>query len=232
VWRETNNCTGDGRYGINHVGTAERIARAEYCNVTVPPCNQTSGFCDCDGDGELNKTTEPWFDCGNKTLREKGVLCADYCGTVCKFTFFKGEDCEEGEGNFSIYGAPEGPFAGNYHYETWIKKNKLKEDFYNEWNSVKVNMNGCTIDIFEDKGCLDGTTDQLVTSQTGHKPGQNTTATGASGKFQNLKGMCTKLSHKARCVQATRPCLNPSYDFTTTFFTDGGAIKHGPSTPA
>jgi len=201
------------------------MARAEYCNVTVPPCNQTSGFCDCDGNGELDKTKEPWFDCGNKTLKEKGVLCADYCPTVCRFTFHKDDDCQSDEGAFSIYGAPEGPFLGNYHYETWIKKNKLDQYTYTEWGSVNVNMNGCTIDIFKDMNCLDGSSDQYVTTHTGHIAGNNT--------FMNLKGNCTKLTKPASCVKATRPCLAPKYNFTTTFMADGGAIKHGfTTTPA
>jgi len=223
VWRETNNCSGKGT--INHIATAERIARGEYCNVTIPPCKQTSGFCDCNGDGKLD-ATEPHFDCGNETLKKKGVLCADYCPTVCKFTFYSTDDCSKDGSNytFSMYGAPSGSFVGNYHYELFLKKNGFPSDAYKMWKSIKVNMNGCTLDVFSDKNCQDGNSDQYVSSFTGDM----------SGSFMNTGGNCTKLNIEPQCVQGNRPCLLPkgskhhnlTYDFTTTFMTDGGAIKH------
>jgi len=173
----------------------------------------------------VKDASEPGFDCGNKTLAEKGVLCADYCPTVCHFTFHSNNDCSPGdEYAFSIYGAPKGSFYGNYHYETWLKQNNFPKNTNTKWKSVHVNMNGCTLDIFADINCEDGEQDQFVSTFTG-----NTEDMG-NKTFMNTKGNCSKLEHPAYCVKATRPCLAPEYNFTTTFMTDGGAIKHNDET--
>jgi hypothetical protein len=205
VWRETNNCSGKG--SVNHKATAERIARGEYCNVTVPPCEQTSGFCDCDGDGSL-ANDEPWFDCGNETLKNKGILCAEYCPKVCKYTFYSTDDCVGPDTyKFSLYGAPVGNIEDMYHYRQWVKKMNISKDANLKWKSVHVNTNGCSIDVFADKNCKDGANDFYASTFRANE----------TGAYNDPNGMCNNLtSHAAVCVKGTRPCIHPEYNFTTT----------------
>lgn len=206
MWRETNNCSGKGKYGINHRATQLRIARGEVCNVTVPPCNQTSGFCDCNGDGSLDND-EPWFDCGNKTLRTKGVLCADYCPTVCKFTFYSSDTCDGTDKySFSLYGAPIGDITSMWHYHKWYKTHNLSSDSYKKWNAVQVNAHGCSLDVFPDSACADGSHDQFITAESVASYHGN-----GSVDFSKLGGNCTPLHENLhpRCIFANKPCIHP-----------------------
>lgn len=182
-----------------------RIEKGDVCNVTVGPCNQTSGFCDCNGDGILG-IGEPSFDCGNPELREKGVLCADYCqNTVCTFTFYSSENCEGPDDyKFKLYGAPVGDITSGWHYHQWYKSKNLSSDAYMKWNAVHVNLHGCTLDIFPDALCEDGDHDQFITSES-----LVTYHGNRSANFSKVGGNCSQLDLHPRCVYANKPCLHP-----------------------
>lgn len=151
---------------------------------------------------------EPWFDCGNLTLKNKGVLCAEYCPKVCKYTFYSTDDCTGPDTyKFSLYGAPVGNIEDMYHYRQWVKKMNISKDANTEWRSVHVNTNGCSIDVFADKNCKDGANDFYASTFRANE----------TGAYNDPNGMCNNLtSHKAVCVKGTRPCIHPEYNFTTT----------------
>lgn len=182
-----------------------RKERGDVCNVTVGPCNQTSGFCDCNGDGVLNYG-EPSFDCGDPELKTKGVMCATYCqDTVCKFTFYSTDTCDTPDDyKFSIYGAPVGDITSMWLYHHWYKSNNLSFDAYMKWNAVHVNLHGCSLDVFPDSLCEDGDHDQFITTES-----LATYHGNRSVNFSKVGGNCTPLAMHPRCVYANKPCLHP-----------------------
>lgn len=197
MWRETKNCSGRGLVDIP--ATKARIDRGEYCNVSIN-CNHTSGFCDCNGNGELDESEgEPWFDCGNSSLYgpgREGVLCADYCPKVCRFDFYLGTDCNgevNGAGSsFTLYGGPQGDVTKMWAYvkKEWNTTNNFNSDTYTKWKSIRIKgSKGCSIDMFNDSSCADGGTDQFETLKT------------------TEEGMCKNLTVQPHCVAATKPCL-------------------------
>jgi len=187
----------------------------EYCAVSQ--CNDTSGFCDCNGNGKLDQNlnetgyplgfNETGFDCNDFKLAVYGVNCAEYCPTVCNFTFYSNEECNQESGPdpyiFSIYGDTSGTVNKMKSFQDRAKTNKdFKKHAIEKWTHVNVNIYGCKLDIFSDNdGKNENNDDQTVTIATGDE----------DKKWRvNGSGACTKLKKKnfVHSVRATKPCLD------------------------
>lgn len=154
----------------------------------------------------MDKGNETGFDCNDFKLARYGVNCAEYCPTVCNFTFYSNKDCTQASGPdpyiFSTYGDTSGTVSKMKSFLDRAKTNKdFKENAIKEWKYVKVNLHGCKVNIFsDDEGKNINNDDGIYTGAT-----DKTFRGNESGKCSPLK---VKAGGYVRFIRATIPCMD------------------------
>lgn len=161
LWRETSECRANGSI-LPH-------AHKKSCKDEVGKCNYVSGFCDCNGNSILDGD-ETGFDCGD--LKYKYIQCKDYCPNVCVFKIHTNEYCNSSN--------PREYYQDNE--VAWV-------DPHTPWKSVWMNLEGCKMELFQDK-YFKGYTDFVI------GPG--------------CKDIDSPEVEDARSFQTTQPCIKPA----------------------
>jgi len=167
MWRQTNNCSKHGKIDVGG---------SHSCGEEV--CYGLSGWCDCNGNSELD-ADEASFDCREN---EHGVTPPVVCNKRCKnfnctYALHTGPNCTDlpGTSSLVLYG--------------YAKYFRLDQTF----KSVMIGMDECQMTVYSEH-VFKGSSETLKwTSQTGRR-------------CQDLD--MQKLNHSTGSVYSTDHCSN------------------------
>jgi len=133
-WRTTNDC--------DLHGSVKMDADAKDCTELIGPNSSESGFCDCNGNGELDDSFEQGFSC--EDMAERSIVCGKHCMNVCKFQMYGDQSCSSAE-------------LEQYFSEA----NVSSMGNHTSWGSIEINNPGCVILLFEDAKSIEQLQDDI-----------------------------------------------------------------------